>query len=50
MVFRNHMSHENEAKLKKSISDERKWGETLETYLVNNIAKNVDINIKKVKN
>ena len=41
------MSHENETKLKKSISGERKWGETLETHLVNNIGKNVDINIKK---
>ena len=27
------MSHENEAKLRKSISDERNWGETLGTYL-----------------
>ena len=32
-IFRNHMSHENEAILRKSTSDEKKWGETLETYL-----------------
>ena len=33
IIFRNHMSLENEAMLRKSMSDERKWGETLETYL-----------------
>ena len=39
-IFRNHMSHENEPILRKSISDERK-GEILETYLKlgNNIEK-----------
>ena len=31
-VFHNHML-QNEAILRKSISDERKWGEMLETYL-----------------
>ena len=31
-LFRNQMSHENEAIFKKSVFDERKWGETLETY------------------
>ena len=29
-IFRNHMSHENEAILRKSISDEKRWQETLE--------------------
>ena len=32
-IFRNHMSHENDAILRKSTSDERKWGETLGAYL-----------------
>ena len=33
IIFRNHMSYEKEAILRKSISDERKLGEILETYL-----------------
>ena len=33
IYFRNHMLHENEAILRKSIFDEKKSGETLETYL-----------------
>ena len=32
-IPRNLMSHENEAIHRKSVPDERKWGETLETYL-----------------
>ena len=44
------MSHKNEAILRKTISDERKWGETLRgellEVLVNNIEKNIDVNIE----
>ena len=47
-IFRNHMSHENEAILRKSIYNERNTRDILEV-LVNNIEENIDINIKKNK-